>query len=79
MTRGVWLLALLSFMLCLLAAGEAFAAPQAKKPTLYVDQIDEGKAEIFVTYSYQTGFPPDPEDVLQVASARCSDWATPTQ
>ena len=54
-----------------LAAGDAIADPQTKKPTLYVEQIEDGKGEVFVTYAYQTGLPPDPEDVLELAQARC--------
>jgi hypothetical protein len=55
----------------ILLTGEALAAPQAKKSTLYVDKIERGTDEVFLTYSYQTGFPPDFDDVLQVALAQC--------
>ena len=55
-------------MACFVLGGAAAdAAPQPNKPTLYVDQIEEGKGEVFLTYSYMTGFLPSPEDVLEVA------------
>jgi hypothetical protein len=38
---------------------------------LYVDKIERGTDEVFVTYSYQTGLPPDFDEVLQVALAQC--------
>jgi hypothetical protein len=68
------LLAIAALSLSMLAAGYGHADPSATtkpKPTLYVDQIDEGKGEVFVTYSYQTRFPPDAAEVLDVARARC--------
>jgi hypothetical protein len=59
--------------ICLLAAmlAPTQALAQQKRPTLYVDKIEIGNAEIDVTYSYVSGFPPDPDEVLQVAGAQC--------
>jgi hypothetical protein len=63
---------LFSFVLCLaVTLGEAFAAEEAKKPTLYVDSIERGDDEVFITYSYRTGSPPDSAEIFQVALAQC--------
>lgn len=74
MTRRIHFPLPLSFGHCLalvLAARDTLAAQQAKKPTLYIDKIETGTDEVFVIYSYQTGFPPDADDVMQVARAQC--------
>jgi hypothetical protein len=47
------------------------AAPQEQRPTLYVDKIDLGESEVFVTYNHETREPPHPDDVLDVARAQC--------
>jgi hypothetical protein len=73
-TRRVSLLVAFGFLSCLeitLAVCGAFAAQEAKKPTLYVDKIETNEDEVFVIYSYQTGFPPDTAEILQVALAQC--------
>jgi len=72
-TRRVSLLVAFGFLSCLeitLAVCGAFAAQEAKKPTLYVDKIETNEDEVFVIYSYQTGFPPDTAEILQVALAQ---------
>jgi hypothetical protein len=53
-TRRVSLLVAFGFLSCLeitLAVCGAFAAQEAKKPTLYVDKIETNEDEVFVIYS----------------------------
>ena len=70
-SRGFHRLGLCLMVIPLVAAGVPLA-PQAKKPTLYVDKVERGSVgEVIVIYNYQTQFPPDPEEVLQVARAQC--------
>ena len=41
------------------------AVSQTKRPApLYVDRIDRGKGEVFITYSYAAREPPAPQEVL---------------
>jgi hypothetical protein len=58
------------FMLCLavaLWAGNVFATPENES----LDKFDSGNAEVFVSYVYQTGHPPNADALLRVARAQC--------
>jgi len=50
------------------------AVSESQQPThygtLYVDQIDQRERDVFITYSYATNFPPNPDEILAVAHAR---------
>jgi hypothetical protein len=59
-----------SFALCLalvLWAGDAFATPEDGSR----DNFDSGNAEVFVSYVYQTGHPPNADALLRVAREQC--------